>query len=107
QQLPAQAIADLPEPLEERDEAPVVLHAAAGSPGPARGARERADRSLAMAAQRAAVLVQDPALRPTVGGGISRPDSLRVLRARWLGHRASFRVSCSVTPVVRHRLPCR
>src|SRR5206468_7951734 len=56
-----------------------------------------------MTVQRAAILIQDPALHLALGGHVSSPDGFRVLRTRWLGHRASLRVSCSVTPFVRHR----
>ena len=103
QQLATQPIADLPDALEDRDHAAVVLHAATRPPPPLRGPPERSDGRLAVTAQCAAVLVQDPALHFTRRGHVSQPDGLRVFRTRWLGHRASFRVFRSVTPVVRHQ----
>ena len=101
QQLAAQPIADLPDALEDRDHAAVVLHTATRTPPPLRDPPERSDGGLAMTVQGAAVLVQDPALHVTCRGHVPQPDGLRVFRTRWLRHRASFGVFRSVTPVVR------
>ena len=103
QQLATQPIADLPDALEDRHHAAVVQHAAPRPLPPLRGPPERPDGGLAMTAQGAAVLVQDPTLHFTRRGHVAHPHGLRVFPTRWLGHRASFRVFRSVTPVVRHQ----
>ena len=60
--------------------------------------RSRAGRSIGKAAR-------SPPLGGSVRRNVPRPDSRGVLPTRGLGHEVSFRLSPSVTPVVRHQ-PC-
>jgi len=103
EQLATQPITHPPQPFEHRHHHAIVRDRPPGTPPGLGPTAQRANRRLPMTAQRPAVLLEDAALCLAIRREVPPADGRGVLLARWLGHDASFGVSASVTPVVRHQ----